>query len=163
MNKPFHKMTDAEKTVVRITQNRVIAKNVIQRGALPAPSKGKAKVRFMGVKAVGFALPEVFPLIASVITNLCGENNHFVGHREIVYGMLQSVELRFLLDQIVAKDSEKRPRNWWANSMMSWFSQKYTTEANPYVDTFERDSEAEPYKYRVRSGRFISNRSVDQQ
>jgi hypothetical protein len=104
----------------------------------------------MGRDAVGFSHSDTFPAIASVITTLCGAKNEFVGHRLIVPALMNDVELGWLLDQIVARDPGGRSRKWWANSMMAWFSQTITEGKNPYVDTFERDPRARPYRYRLR-------------
>lgn len=150
MNKPFHEMTASERIAARIAQNRAIDERVAQRGGTPVRSLRDVKVSFSGSEAVGFSHSDTFPAIASVITTLCGTKNDFVGHREIVAALVKDSELAYLLDQIVARDPDERPRKWWANSMMAWFSQTTTERTNPYADMFERHPRARPYRYRVR-------------
>ena len=60
--------------------------------------------------------------------------------------MMKDAELGRLLDQIEATNPNEYPRQFWADSMMKWFSQTFTTGTNPYGDTFERDTGVQPYR-----------------
>jgi hypothetical protein len=142
-------MTTAERIAARIAQNRAIDARVADRTHPPARSPRRMKLSSQK-DDVSFTHSDTFPVIASVITTLCCANNEFVGHLQIVGAMLEDNELGRSLDQIAAKDPDGRPRDWWANSMMKWFSQTFTEGTNPYGDKFERDSQTRPYRYRVR-------------
>jgi hypothetical protein len=153
-NKPYHLMTDKEKLELRIAQNRAIDDRLVQRRKPPIPPfrpLRSIKVGFIGKDPVGFSHAETFPAIASVIKELCGPENQFVGHRRIVAALIADDEVGWLLDQIVARDPvPDRDKEWWANSMMSWFSQTITEQTNPFTEVFERHPTLRPYEYRLR-------------
>jgi len=150
MSKAFRDMSNAERIAARIAKNRAIDERIALQGSAPVRSLRHVKVSFSGRDAVGFSHADTFPAIASVITTLCGAENEFVGHRQIVAAIVQDVELGWLLNQIFARDPDERPQEWWANSMMAWFSQRITEGTNPFADKFEREPGTTPYKYRLR-------------
>jgi hypothetical protein len=140
-------MTPAEKIADRIAKNRAAEERRSQTGKLP--SLRELKVSFVRGEA-GFSRSETFPRIAFIIGMLCSEPNQFAGHREIVSAMTNDEELGPFLERIVARDPQERDSAWWANNMMSWFSQAFTVGTNRYTNDFERDSSSSPYRYRRR-------------
>jgi len=150
MKIPFHQLTPAERIAARIAENRRIEERVAQRRTTPLKSLREVKVSFAGKEAVGFSQSDVFPIITSIITKLCGPRNNYIGHREIVDALVEDEGLGWLLNQIVERDPHRRNTKWWANSMMSWFSQRVTEKNNPYADRLERDSDSRPYQYRIK-------------
>jgi hypothetical protein len=148
MAKRYEEMSSAEKTAHRISQNRAIEARIAERRTAAPRCLREVRVAFIGKKATGFSHSDTFPIIASVIATLCGPENSYVGHRDIVAALTTDGELGWLLDEIVAKDPRGRKKSFWTNSMMSWFSQKITERENSYADGLERHPTAHPYQYR---------------
>ena len=143
-------MKASERLAARIAQNRAMDERVANRSHMPArsPRPRNRKTYSSENNDVRFTHAETFPVIASVITKLCSAKNEFVGHREIVQAMLNDPEIGRSLDLIIAKTPDERPREWWAHSMMKWFSQAYPANT-PYSHDFERESDTRPYRYRI--------------
>jgi hypothetical protein len=152
MSKPFQEMTDAERTADRIAKNRAIDHRIADRPKKRVRPSTRKKVLFTDKDGVGFTHADTFPAIASVIKTLCGTQIEYVGHGEIVAALLKEPELKRLLDQIQATNSNGYTREFWAHSMMKWFSQTITESNNLYADEFERHPTARPYRYRLRQG-----------
>jgi hypothetical protein len=152
MEKPYHEMTPSERLADRINRNRAIDARVAENSkpAGPARSPRKVKAYSPGKEDVTFTHAETFPLIAHVVRKLCSAKNDFVGHREIVDAMLSDPEIVHSLDLIIARNPEAHPRDWWAHSMMKWFSQAFTEGTNDYCQVFEREADTRPYRYKIR-------------
>jgi hypothetical protein len=63
---------------------------------------------------------------------------------------VEDPELGRLLDQIEATNPNDHPREFWAASMMKWFSQTVTEGENLHADLLERHPTARPYRYRLK-------------
>ena len=62
--------------------------------------------------------------------------------------LVDDVEMGRCLTQITARNPGQHTKEWWAHSMMKWFSQAFTMGTNRHGDEFERDSDVRPYRYR---------------
>lgn len=104
----------------------------------------------MATKAAIFSLAEVFPVVASTIRELTRFHGKFVTHKEIVAALLKREELDVLLDHLVATDPEQKPRTWWANNFVQWFSHHFTRGTSEFQTQFERQRIGSGWSYRPR-------------
>jgi hypothetical protein len=149
MNKSYPEMTPSERIADRIAKNREIEARVARRGTVPKKPVHRGRVSSSETACRSFAHSDVFPPIASVIEALCRADNNFVSHGEVVLAPLADSDLTVFLDAVVANDLAERDRNYWADSMVKWFSQTYTMSTNPFIDTFERHK-GRTYRYKLR-------------
>lgn len=85
----------------------------------------------------GFALNEVFPVIARLIKQINEDTKKFAGHAQIVDLLLTDGEASSLLEtaQMLTRFTEIREI---ASNMVAWWSQQITVGFNPFKDDFER-------------------------
>lgn len=91
----------------------------------------------------GFALNEVFPIIARLIKEINEDTRQFAGHTQIVDLLIRDSESKLVLEtaRMLTRFSEAREI---ASNMVAWWSQQITVGFNPFKDDFER---RQPSKY----------------
>lgn len=97
----------------------------------------------------GFALNEVFPIIARLIKEINEGTKKFAGHSQIVDFLLKDNEAISLLEtaQMLTRFTEIREI---ASNMVAWWSQQITVGFNPFKDDFER-RQPSSYEYWAKS------------
>lgn len=97
----------------------------------------------------GFALNEVFPIIARLIKQINQETKQFAGHGQIVDSLLTDGEANALLEtaQMLTRFTEIREI---ASNMVAWWSQQITVGFNPFKDEFDR-RQPSTYEYWAKS------------
>ena len=97
----------------------------------------------------GFALNEVFPIIARLIKQINEDTKKFAGHGQIVNLLLTDGEAISLLEtaRMLTRFTEIREI---ASNMVAWWSQQITVGFNPFKDDFERRKRSS-YEYWAKS------------
>ena len=97
----------------------------------------------------GFALNEVFPIIARLIKQINEDTKKFAGHGQIVDLLLTDGEAISLLEtaRMLTRFTEIREI---ASNMVAWWSQQITVGFNPFKDDFERRKRSS-YEYWAKS------------
>lgn len=97
----------------------------------------------------GFALNEVFPIIARLIKQINEDTKKFAGHGQIVDLLLIDGEAISLLEtaRMLTRFTEIREI---ASNMVAWWSQQITVGFNPFKDDFER-RKLSSYEYWAKS------------
>ena len=97
----------------------------------------------------GFALNEVFPIIARLIKQINEATKKYAGHSQIVDFLLKDNEAIALLEtaQMLTRFTEIREI---ASNMVAWWSQQITVGFNPFKDDFERRKPSS-YEYWAKS------------
>lgn len=97
----------------------------------------------------GFALNEVFPIIARLIKQINEDTKKFAGHGQIVDLLLTDGVAISLLEtaQMLTRFTETREI---ASNMVAWWSQQITVGFNPFKDDFERRKRSS-YEYWAKS------------
>jgi hypothetical protein len=100
-----------------------------------------------GVK--GFALDEVFPIIARLIKEINEDTRQFASHAQIVDSLLRDSEPKTMLEtaRMLTRFSETQQI---ASNMVAWWSQQITVGFNPFKDDFER-RQPSSYEYWAKS------------
>lgn len=153
LKKPYHKMTGDERLAERMKQNRMIEnRTASDAGEMQASSVRSLleRVVFSGQRLTGFTLSEVFPHISRILIALSGPEKKRVSFSSTVDAMVEDEFLSRLLAKLEASSPKGNSKRWWAESMMKWFSQTYTTQKNPFIPKFDRDENAQPYLYWLR-------------
>lgn len=99
--------------------------------------------------SIGFALNEVFPIIARLIREQNEKTKQFAKHSEIVDSMLEDAQSQTVLEtaKMLTRFPEMRDI---ASNMVAWWSQQITVGVNPFKDEFER-RQSKSYEYWAKS------------
>lgn len=81
---------------------------------------------------------DVFPIIARIIEQVYREHQRPVTAREIAARLLQDSEGRNLVEAAHERQEGKRPLEWLASNMVSWFSQRITIGESDWAGAFDR-------------------------
>jgi hypothetical protein len=81
---------------------------------------------------------DVFPIIARIIEQACGEQQRFITAQEVAARLLQDTEARNLVEAAREQQEEKQSLGWLASNMVSWFSQRITVGESDWARAFER-------------------------
>ncbi len=97
----------------------------------------------------GFALNEVFPIIAKLIKEINQDTRQFAGHAQIAESLMKDSESKTVLETalLLTRFSETREI---ASNMVAWWSQQITVGFNPFKDDFER-RQPSSYEYWAKS------------
>ena len=95
---------------------------------------------------------DIFPIIARVIEQEYREGLRFVTAQEIAVRLLQDREGRHLVQTASDQQKNKRPVEWMAGNMVSWFSQRITVGESHWAGMFEREKIDGRWAYRPSSG-----------
>lgn len=97
----------------------------------------------------GFALGEIFPIIARLIPAINRESGQFASHAQIVDVLLVDDESQQILEtaQMLTRFPVRRET---ASNMVAWWSQQITVGANSFKDDFERRKPSS-YEYWAKS------------
>jgi hypothetical protein len=94
-----------------------------------------------------FTHGDVFPVIARLIIEIHSNHIGFVTHEELAQGLQDDNRGRHQLDMAVGRCPSKS-REWLADNMVAWFSQKITVHESPYERRFERQRIGRKWAYR---------------
>jgi hypothetical protein len=84
-----------------------------------------------------FSQGDVFPVIARLIVEINLKHARFVTHDELTLSLEADNRGRHLIDMAVGR-CPSRSREWMADNMVAWFSQKITVHESPYERRFAR-------------------------
>jgi len=94
-----------------------------------------------------FSHGEVFPVIARLINEISASRSGFVTHDELAQALEEDTRGRHQIDMAVGRCPTKS-REWLADNMIAWFSQKITVHETPYEHHFERQRIDRKWAYR---------------
>lgn len=90
--------------------------------------------------------PDVFPIVAEIINNLCQGTDQYVTVREIAPRLLVHPEARARIDEASEQLGSSRERI--ATNMVAWFGQRISVENTHWKDKFKREMIGRRWGYR---------------
>ncbi len=91
---------------------------------------------------------DAFPIIARVIREMSQREGRFISHRDIVQRLLEDPEAKSLIEHAYQQQEGNQSREWMANNMVSWFSQRITIGCSDWEASFERTRTNGMWAYR---------------
>jgi hypothetical protein len=144
-NRIVFEYTDGRLSEGDARQKELIYKNILLEKRSPRPIQPRNSLRSYHQNAHGFTQSDTSPIIAEIIERLFEKSREYVTHDAIVDALLKHPQAQVILAHCPPNESTE----WWASTMVAWFSQAITVERSDWNNRFERTKIDGKWAYKV--------------